>query len=181
MLFREIEQTAREGSRAGSASHGTRCASSTGTGPRYAPVPTEGRVPKASPVVEQQPPRARRRAQLLWRGRSKVGGRARDRCLGVQWAWLPPQPSLAPQKHASEHDHHMLCMISPVRIDSSLAGVEMCSCWAQVVVGMGCKASGRVVHLGVRLAATCSATRPLGRRENGLARIDLFHRVYPPR
>ena len=97
------------------------------------------------------------------------GARLLPWSLGVQWACLPPQLSLPPQKHAYVHDILMLLSLSPVCIDSSLAGVEMCSCWAQFVVGMGFKASGRVVHLGVRLAATCFAMRPLGRRENGLA------------
>ena len=46
-------------------------------------------------------------AELLWRGRGKVGGRARDRSLGVQCTWLPPQASLSPQKHA----YHGMYMI----------------------------------------------------------------------
>ena len=57
----------------------------------------------------------------------------------------------------------------------------MCCCWSYVFDGMGFGAMGCTVRIGTRLAATCLAMRPLGRRENGLARIDLFHRVYPPR
>ena len=140
----------REGSRAASASHGTRCASSTGTGPTSAAVPVEGPVRIASTVTELWWHSARRRAQLPWRGRGKVGGRARGRSLCVQWTWLPPQPSLPPQKHAYVHATHMILSLSPVCIDSSLAGVEMCSCWAYLFDGMVCRGCGHHVRAAHR-------------------------------
>ena len=111
-----------------------------------------------STVAEQQHPSARRRAELPRRVRGKVGGRARDRCLCVQWTWLSPQPSMPPQKHASVHDIHMLHDPSPACIDSSLAGVEMCSCWAQVVVGMGAK------HLAAWFTSACDWLQLVSRR-----------------
>ena len=39
-------------------------------------------------------------------------------------------------------------------IESRIAGVEKWSCWAQVVVGMGFRASSRVVLIGLGLATT---------------------------
>ena len=173
--------TAAEGSRGASALHGTRCASQTSTGPRYAAVPTEGPVRKARTVAEQQQPSAWRRAEQPRRVCSNVGGRARGRCLCVQQAWLPPQSIMPPQKHAYVHGLLMILSLSPVRIDSSLAGVEMCSCWTQIVVGMGCRALDCVVRVGARLVATCLVIPALACRENGLARIDLFQRGEQPR
>ena len=75
----------------------------------------------------------------------------------------------------------MILSLSPVCIDSSLAGVEMCSCWAYLFDGMGFRALGCAVRIGARMAATCFVTNPPVWRENGLANLDLFHRVYPPR
>ena len=88
---------------------------------------------------------------------------------------------MPPQKHAYVHDLLMILSLSPVRIDSSLAGVEMCSCWAQIVVGMGCRALDCVVRIELGLVTTCFAMRRSGRRENGLVRIDLFQRGEQPR
>ena len=126
-------------------------------------------------------PSAWRRAELPRRVCSKVGGRARARSQCVQWTWLAPHASLPPQKHASVHDLDMLHGLSPACIDSSLAGVEMCSCWALLDVGMGSNAIGCVVRVGARLVATCLVIPALACRENGLARIDLFQRGEQPR
>ena len=126
-------------------------------------------------------PSAWRRAEQPRRVCSNVGGRARGRCLCVQQAWLPPQSIMPPQKHAYVHGLLMILSLSPVRIDSSLAGVEMCSCWALLDVGMGSNAIGCVVRVGARLVATCLVIPALACRENGLARIDLFQRGEQPR
>ncbi len=126
-------------------------------------------------------PSAWRRAELPRRVCSKVGGRARARSHCVQWTWLAPHASLPPQKHASVHDLDMLHGLSPACIDSSLAGVEMCSCWALLDVGMGSRATGCAVRIGTRLVATCLVITALAWRENGLARIDLFQRGEQPR
>ena len=61
LLLRENEQTALEGSRRASASHGTRSAPSTGTADRSVPVPVEGPVQKARTADECRHPR---RAQV---------------------------------------------------------------------------------------------------------------------
>ena len=130
LLFRENEQTACEGSSAASAWHGSadRTPECDAGASRAAHSPkNEYKRCSGSAAAD---PSARRRAELPRRVRGKVGGRARDRCLGVQWTWLPPQSSLPPQKHAYVHDTHIILSLSPVCIDSSLAGVEMCSCWA---------------------------------------------------
>ena len=158
MLFRKNEQTAREGTRHRRAVHSHGCGPQTGTADGYPPVPNEGAVSIARRADEHCMPSAWRRQQLPRRGRGKVGGRAHDRCLCVQWTRLSPQPSMPPQKHASVHDHHMLCMISPACIESRLAGVEMCSCWAQVVVGMGAK------HLAAWFTSACDWLQLVSRR-----------------
>ena len=113
-------------------------------------------MPKASRPLRSSS-LLRRGAERSCRGAAAaklVAGRY-DRCLCVRWTRLSPQPSMPPQKHASVHDHHMLCMISPACIESRLAGMEMCSCWAFLFDGMGCRALGCAVRIGSRLATTC--------------------------
>ena len=81
-----------------------------------------------------------------------VAGRAGAAFARDRRAWCHQRASAAMACVLAWEWH--ACEYHTGAVASRLAGVRSGSCWAQVVVGMGCKASGRVLHLGVRLAAT---------------------------
>ena len=109
MLLRENEQTAVEGSRRASASHGTRSAPLTGTADRSVPVPVEGPVQKARTADECRHPRRRRFRSAPRHRRSRVGGRAPRRSLCAHGTRSMSEVSLQVWRHACTHDsltHH---------------------------------------------------------------------------
>ena len=98
-----MELTSREGSRGGPASHGTRCAPSTGSRRRIALLPVEDAESIASTVEAQADPSF---AQWVCTARhvcGKDGQRARRRAPCAQSVRGPPEPSLRSPWRAPVH------------------------------------------------------------------------------
>ena len=103
MLLRKREQTRREGSRGGPASHGTRCAPSTGSARRPVPLPVEDAESIASTVEAQADPSV---CLCLCAARhvcGKDGQRARRRAPCARSVRGPPVPSLRSPWSAPVH------------------------------------------------------------------------------
>ena len=115
--MRKKEQTLPEGSRLGSASHGTLPACATGSGARSVPLPVEGPMRKARPAEECCAPSFCARRFAPRHRRYEVGGRARRRSLRVRCTQLVPQASLPAAEGACTHAmlaHHtvLTCVLA---------------------------------------------------------------------
>ena len=108
MLLRKREQTRREGSRGGPASHGTRCAPSTGSARRPVPLPVEDAESIASTVEAQAHPRKSQASSAAQHVCGKDGQRARRRDPCARSVRRPPETSLRSPWHAPVHDMLML-------------------------------------------------------------------------
>ena len=115
LLLRKMEQTRREGSWHGLASHGTRFAPSTGSAARSLPLPVQGPVRNGQRVEDFCAPPAQRWAPAARPARCIVGGCARwpRRWRSNRRGWLRwlPHLSLRPPWHASMHGMLMLLML----------------------------------------------------------------------
>ena len=114
MLFRKSEHTSREGSRRRRTLHGIATGPSTGTVPRYGPVPIEGAATIACAVEEQCAPPAERIRQRPQHGCTTVADRARRRahCAGV--LLLVKEQRAAALTRMPVHDwcmHHVLTSV----------------------------------------------------------------------
>ena len=106
--MRKSGLTSREGSRGGPASHGTRCAPSTGSARRPVPLPVEDAESIASTVQAQAIPPF---AQWVCTARhvcGRDGQRARRRAPCARSVRRPPETSLRSPWHAPVHDMLML-------------------------------------------------------------------------
>jgi len=105
----KMSKRRREASRRASALHGTRSASSTGSGDWSAPLPVEDPVQKACTAEEWCAASFCAGVQRLQHRRGKVRGRARRRSQRARCARSVSQVNMRVARHALIHDsltHH---------------------------------------------------------------------------
>ena len=108
--MRKSGLTSREGSRGGPASHGTRCAPSTGSARRPVPLPVEDAESIASTVEAQAIPSRNSSSSAARHVCGKDGKRARRVVACARSVRRPPEASLRSPWHAPVHARLMLHM-----------------------------------------------------------------------
>ena len=141
LLLRRKKQRCREGSRHASASHGTRSASSTGSGDRCALLPVEGAVQKSCTADELCDPSRRTGGKPTQRRRGQVGERARRRALCARRTRSMPLVTLRVPRHACTHDSLTLYTVRSAQVACMSSQAAQGHWWSHILDSM----TGQVV------------------------------------